>query len=151
MTRSYSIKFVVKLLIFFFFTACYFHGCFNIVIVTGKKYGGESRLVHRTVRLELHAQRVRLRSDHGRRFLAAVHAVFPQFVRSDFAVHLHSVVFAFGLKNHISTVSTTSDGLPRTFTVRRTVVVYTIFFPAHRNTTRFRSPGATENKRDGKQ
>lgn len=66
--------------------------------LTGKEDRGESGLVHRAVRLELDAQRVRFRSDHGRRLLAAVHAVLTEFVRSDFAVHFHSVVLTFGLE-----------------------------------------------------
>lgn len=67
------------------------------IIITGKEDGGKSRFVYRTVRLEFYSKCVRLRSDHWRRFLATVHAVLPQFVRSDFTVHFDPIVFAFGL------------------------------------------------------
>lgn len=54
--------------------------------------------MHRAVRLKLHAQSVRLWSDHGRCFLAAVHTMLPKFVRSDFTINFHTVVLTFGLK-----------------------------------------------------
>lgn len=66
--------------------------------LTGKENGGKSSFVHWTVRLKLHSQGIRLRSDHGRRFLAAVYTVFSEFVRSNFTVYFHPVVLAFGLR-----------------------------------------------------
>jgi len=77
--------------------------------LTGKENCSESGLVHRAVWLKFNAQCIGLWSYHRRCFLTAIHPVLPEFIRTNFAVYLHSVVFAFSLRRKKNKVNITSN------------------------------------------